>query len=308
MSDSILSPADASSDWLVFECNSCGRPLKVRPHQSGARMRCPACSADIVAPAVAGAHTPSAGDADAGDEVPLISEANRDLDQPLPVGEAGRELAVDRLGSAAFRKTDDPELAIPDGGLRVRKRKRRSNQSQQQVGLPEWEAAAAGSPDTATASAGPWFEVTSATVGVDQREDGSVVERRKRFLKKRLPKFLERVVLFFLSLGIWSLIGLGVLVLLGAVAAGWYVARSRMAPMAPVVPVDQFPKRLYASRDEGQAAADVVTAFLQADGVDAKLEFVRFPEKVEPLMRRWYASRPAGPVQSTRDDIALSLT
>jgi hypothetical protein len=299
MTDSTVSHAGTPSDWLVFECSACARPLKVRPHQSGSRMRCPACSADIVAPSA-----PRSGETKT---VPLISEANPELAHLATVGELSQHLAVDRLNASTFRTVKDPALAIPAGGLRVRKRKRRTNQTQQKTGTPEWEVGPK-EPDKPAEETNPWRELTSATVGIDHRGDGSVIERRKRFLKKRLPRILERLSVMLASLGIWSLMGLGALVLLGAIVAGWYVARSHTAPLAPVVVVEQFPQPLYASMDEGSAAAEVVKNFLLADGVDAKLAYVRFPEKVLPLMRSWYASHFAGPVESTRDDVAISLT
>ena len=39
-----------------------------------------------------------------------------------------------------------------------------------------------------------------------------------------------------------------------------------------------------------------------------KLAFVRYPEKVEPLMRLWYETRPIEPVQASQDELAASLT
>src|SRR5262245_20361579 len=129
MTDSTVSQAGTPSEWLVFECSGCARPLKVRPQQSGSRMRCPACSAEIVAPS---APRPEAGHALL---TPMISEANPELAQLATVGDLGQHLAVDRLNASAFRTIDDPALAIPSGGLRVRKRKRRTNQSKQSTGL-----------------------------------------------------------------------------------------------------------------------------------------------------------------------------
>ncbi|MFN0129231.1 MAG: hypothetical protein ACKV19_21385 [Verrucomicrobiales bacterium] len=281
----------APSEWLLFACSQCAHPLKVRVDQARALFRCPSCQCEQSAPTD-----------------PARSASQADGGAP-PGFEGGSTLAVDRLGSAPFRNVSDPALAIPDEGIRVRKRKRRPHQGRPRSSTPEWEAEAGAPTGTTSGPANQdWEEVTSATVKQEVREDGSVVERRKRMVRKRLPPVVQKVWSVMTRVGSLSLVLLGLFVLVGAAVAGWYLARSQAPVVAQAVEVEEFPERYYPTQDEGTAAAELVKEFLLANTVEQKLPLVRFPQKVKPLMELWYKGREDRSLQATRDEGAESLT
>lgn len=281
----------APSEWLVFACSQCAHPLKVRVDQAEALFRCPSCQHEQPAPT-----DPTRSGTPAEDATSSASGI-------------GSTLAVDRLGSASFRSVSDPALAIPDEGIRVRKRKRRPHQGRPGANTPEWEAEA-GAQDGATSAPADesWEEVTSSTVKQEVREDGSVIEHRKRTVRKRLPPAVQKVWGVITRVGSLSLVVLGLFVLVGAAVAGWYLARSQAPVVAQAVEVEEFPQRYYPTMDEGTAAAELVKEFLLADTVEKKLPLVRFPQKVKPLMELWYKGRPDRSQQATRDERAESRT
>jgi hypothetical protein len=331
-------PAAIEDEWFVFFCHVCSQPLKVRSSQAGARLRCPACqtettipgAADVTAPPSTEAVEPAGGDDhppdsgatgpeshDGSDESgrrvrlpqtraieagPLISQANPEFRPDAGMESPRTQLAVDRLAKVEFRNIDDPAFAIPEKGLRIRKRKRRSHQPHKDAHAPGWDAndeAAAAEPVGPDAAEG-WHEVTTATVGVEVREDGAVVQRRKRIKRKRLPGFIEKA---FVGLGRAARLGVvafGALIIAGAVIGGIYLARSRDdAPAAPSFPKESA-DRVIPNAEEAAIAERVARDFLAADGVEPKLAFVRFPEKVRPLMEKWYLTRSADPLIASR--------
>jgi len=212
-------------------------------------------------------------------------------------------LAVDRLGAAPFRSLNDPALAIPAEGIRVRKRKRRSQKTKTAADAPEWESEAG-----EEAAEDGWEDVTSTVVRQEVCEDGSIIEHRKKSKKKRLPPVVTKVWSALTRFGTWSLMALGLMVLVGSAVAGWYLARSQAPVVAQAEEVEVFPERFFPTMDEGAAAAEVVKAFLATDTVEEKIKHVRFPEKVRPLMDLWYKGRPDRAITATRDELAESLT
>lgn len=296
MTDSPETPqTTAEAEWLVFACTHCEHPLKVRADQANGLFRCPACNQELSAPT---AEQPE--------------PARGSLPDPLPGGMTETSvngLAVDRLGGAQFRALNDPSLAIPKEGIRVRKRKRRSHQARPGLDTPEWEAEPGANPAAAgQEQASEWEDVSSTTLKQEVREDGSVIEHRKRSKRKRLPPVVEKVWGLITRVGSMSLVALGLFVLVGAAVAGWYLARSQAPVVAQVVVQEQFPERFYPTLDEGAAAAEVVKAFLATDTVEEKLPFVRFPEKVKSLMELWYKGRPDRSIIAERDELAQSPT
>ncbi len=281
MTDSSEPPNAAAADWLVFACPHCENPLKIRAGQTGHRFLCPSCQQEVAAPGTTG-----------GDSFPVPS--------------AG--LAVDRLSNAAFRSTGDPALAIPDEGIRVRKRKRRSRNPRPGIDTPEWEADHSDEGGAGNPAADALEDTSSATVKQEVREDGSVIEHRRRTTRRRLPAFVEKSWGVLSRVGSLSLITLGLFVLVGAAVAGWYLARSKPPVIEQVVEKEAFPEPFYPTMDEGAAAAEVVRQFLEADTVEEKLPLVRFPEKVKPLMDLWYKGRPDKSIRASRDEQAESLT
>ena len=285
----------ADAEWLVFACSHCDHPLKIRADQGGGQFRCPSCQQEVSAPAAAG---------DPVRPRPLLPGAPPAAPSPVLAG----GLAVDRLGTAQFRSIDDPSLAIPAEGIRVRKRKRRSHTPRPGLDTPEWEADLAAEPSSGAAPHDDWEDGTSTTVKQEVREDGSVIEHRKRLKRRRLPPFVEKTWGFLSRVGSISLITLGLFVLVGAAVAGWYLAKSQPPVVAQVVEKEPFPERYFPTQDEGAAAAEVVRQFLLADTVEDKLPLVRFPEKVKPLMDLWYKGRPDKSIKASRDELAETLT
>lgn len=294
--------AITADDWQVFACPHCGHHLKAKHNQAGGECECPSCAQTLIIPGFA--------DQPAAPTPALISEANPTLPSmgsTAGLPEAGN-LAVDRLGAIQFRSVNDPSVAIPEEGIRVRKRKRRSKHDAGQD-TPHWESAAAPSQEGGHhGPQGEWEDVTTATVRQSIAPDGSVIETRKRIQKKRLAPLIEKIWRLLARLGRWSLMALGIIILVGAAVAGWYLARSQAPVIAQAEKVEQFPERFYPTMDEGAQAAKVVQDFLATDSIEKKLPLVRFPEKVLPLMDLWYKGRPDRPVVATRDELSESLT
>lgn len=308
MPDTTATPPAGSGDWLVFECSACSNPLKIRASQAGASLQCPSCHAEIIIPE---AEDISAASAVRPTNAPLISEANpgaAPLAADPEAAAAEREyLAVDRLGGTKFRSINDPELAIPEEGIRVGKRKRRGAKPDPAKNVPEWDADPDAAPGGSIAT-NTGKNVTSATVKVEVREDGSVIEHRKKLTRKRLPKAVEKTWHFLSNMGLLSLVLLGLFVLCAAITAGWYLAQSKAPEVEKAAAAPEITERFFPSMDEGASAAQLVQKFLAADTLERKLAFVRYPEKVEPLMRLWYETRPIEPVQASQDELAASLT
>jgi len=281
--------AAADPEWLVFACVHCHHPLKIRAAQAGGTFRCPSCQQELTAPETA-ADT-------AKPRPPLPDAASEDWAASTQTG-----LAVDRLSGAHFRSMDDPSVAIPSEGIRVRKRKRRSSQSKADTHGPSWEAEATEAPATTD-----WDDSTT-TVTQKVLDDGSVVEQRKRHKRREMHPAVTKTWNFITRVGSLSLIALGVFILVGAAVAGWYLARSRAPVVAQAVEKEVVAERFYPSQDEGEAAVELVQRFLAADTVEDKLPLVRFPEKVKPLMDLWYKGRPDRAIKTRWDELSQSLT
>ncbi|MGI8602102.1 MAG: hypothetical protein ACR2OZ_03785 [Verrucomicrobiales bacterium] len=231
-----------------------------------------------------------------------MSEANPDIKAALALNPQS-EIAVDKLSAAQFRHIEDPVFAIPEKGLRVRKRKRRSHQTHKEVKSPQWDAAAesgAGEQESGDEKQEGWRELTTATTAVEVRRDGAVIQTRKRFKKKRLPTVVEKAFVRLGHAARMVLIAFGGIVFLGAVAGGIYLSRSRDTAPAPPTWPQEIEDRAFARIDETLEAESVVRQFLAADGLEAKLPFVRFPDKVRPIMEEWYKIHDAGPTRGER--------
>ena len=264
--------AITADDWQVFACPHCGHHLKAKHNQAGGECECPNCAQTLIIPGFA--------DQPAAPTPALISEANPTLPSmgsAAGLPEAGN-LAVDRLGATQFRSVNDPSLAIPEEGIRVRKRKRRSKHDAGQD-TPQWESEAAPQPEGGHhGPQGEWEDVTTATVRQSIAPDGSIIETRKRIQKKRLAPLIEKIWRLLARLGRWSLMALGIIILVGAAGAGWYLARSQAPVIAQAEKVEQVPERFYPTMDEGAQAAKVVQDFLATDSIEKKLPMVRFPQ------------------------------
>ncbi len=340
MSDSSATPPGTAPEWLLLACAHCGSPLKVRAERLGSHLQCPACHGvftavadtgemppplqpeprkkaplkpappDLTSPPKRPAEPPRPVAAPTAPKRPLpegddlISEENPEIRvAPGHVPPSSfDDLAVDRLAGSQFRAFDDPEFAIPPEGIRVRKRKRRRRDAEKEA--PEWEADL---PEAmpAPAAADGWQEVT--TLAVAAGEDGA--ERRKRIRRRRVPKGLEKLWLGASRAASWVLIGLGALIFVGLIAGAIYLVRSHDSPPEPVASTtSQDVRPAFTSLSEGDAAARVVEGFLAASTVEAKAKYVRFPDKVLPLMQAWYRTHSPAPQQAVRDELETALT
>jgi len=130
-------------------------------------------------------------------------------------------------------------------------------------------------------------------------EDGQTVRRVKRVRKRRIFTLTQ---LFFrrLSYGMRALtVSLVSVIGIGGMWWGIQVFRQRFMPVTfdAVVSDSQLDQEILERRNEDEAVR-VVSAFLSATGVDAKLPHVRQPDRVRPLMEAWYRKHPDKPVQA----------
>ncbi len=128
--------------------------------------------------------------------------------------------------------------------------------------------------------------------------EGQTRTTKKRVRRRRL---LLGARLFFLrltSLSRHATAGLALLVA-GIAVYGVYVFRQKyQAPVLPPDP-DLIIDRSVLTRSDELAAEQVIRDFLAADGIEAKLAFVRQPNRVRRLMEKWYrGERTAGPLQA----------
>jgi len=128
--------------------------------------------------------------------------------------------------------------------------------------------------------------------------DGQTRTTRRRVRRRRLIKGSR---LFFQRLSAATRYAAAALAVLavGAAFYGFNISRQRHAPV-PLPPVVEPPiDRAILTQYDEQGAVKAVKDFLAADGIGAKLPFVRQPERVRPLMERWYrGERNAGPLQA----------
>ncbi len=342
-------PPPGPDDWLLFACHACGGPLKIRRSNANARFQCPHCRQEVAIPAshahvvqappppASAAGTPLRNDVAPSrkpfDPKGLISQENPEAkavrgELTPQAFDPAPDLAVDPLAVMKFRQFNEPEFAIPEKGLRIKKRKRRSQQPTREMEAPTWDDAreaealgaepAADAPAAAKDAAEPrdghfaWEKITTATVAVSTTEDGRVVEKRKRFKRRRNLKGFERANHWIATSARWLLVLFGVGIVGGGIYGGyWLLSRRNETGPAPkpfVPEVIDYGPRVVAMKEESDAAAAVVAQFLAAPTLEDRLRFVRFPEKVKPLMEAWYRSHPITPRIFSRDDNAELLT
>ena len=336
-------PPPGPDDWLLFACHACGGPLKIRRSNAHARFQCPHCREEVAIPA-SHAHTisqPPPLQRPRGDVAPprkpfdpkgLISQENPDAksvrgELTPQAFEPRPDLAVDPLAAMKFRQFDEPDFAVPEKGLRIKKRKRRSQQASREMEAPTWddakeaeaigEVTAAAPPpaktdETPKGGAFEWEQITTATVAVTTTDDGRVVERRKRFKRRRNLKGFERANHWIATSARWLLVLFGTGILGGGIYGGYWLLSRRgdvgETPKPLVPQVADYGPRAYALTSEADAAAAVVAQFLAAPTLEDRLRYVRFPEKVKPLMEAWYREKKIVPQAFARETGTEVLT
>ncbi|MES2709510.1 MAG: hypothetical protein V4726_23135 [Verrucomicrobiota bacterium] len=197
----------------------------------------------------------------------------------------------------------------PGGERRSRIKKRRRAQEVTYVELTDWNQSELGNIPDAEIAADVWGDTQPLPEDVflsDEREyvvqseddgDGHTKTTKKRIRRRRL---LMGTRLFFRRITSFSryfTIALGLL-LAGVAAYGFTVLRkSYVAPPLPPVVDAPLDRRVLTEYDV-QGAEKAVRDFLAADGVEAKLPYIRQPERVRPLMEKWYRTHPAGPMKA----------
>lgn len=152
------------------------------------------------------------------------------------------------------------------------------------------------------------LRATAEPVTVVETEEGLVVER-KRIRKGKRKVFFGQVLLQRLTVsGRYLLFGL--LLLIGS-AGAWFLAQTFRAK-AKVSASEPSPIKATAvslaertaqlTGDDLAQSYELVSKYLAADGWEAKSAFVRRPEKVKPLMEKWYITHPSGPLSCEEPD------
>ena len=195
---------------------------------------------------------------------------------------------------------------------RVKTKKRRSKTpSNPTQNLTDWDQTDLANIPEAEINADIWLEARPIPEDVAPTEaqsefvvesvddaDGQTRTTKKRIRRRRL--LLGARLLFQRVTAMSRILGAGLALLVAGVAIyGIYVLRQKY--QAPPVP-DEFEvsvdRSILTSYDEA-GAERVVRQYLAADGIEAKLAFVRQPERIRPLMQEWYQNgRSAGPLQA----------
>lgn len=198
----------------------------------------------------------------------------------------------------------------PQGERRRRIKKRRTRRaSKTYVELTDWNQADLEAIPEAEITADIWADVkplpedvylseeNEYVVEAEEGEDGQTKLTKKKVRRKRL---LAGARLFFKRFTWFSryfTVALGLL-LAGVAVYGFSVLRNKyVAPPLPPVVEAPLDRRVLTEYDQ-QGAEKAVRDFLAADGVEAKLPFVRQPKRVKPLMEKWYKDHYAGPLQA----------
>jgi hypothetical protein len=128
--------------------------------------------------------------------------------------------------------------------------------------------------------------------------DGQTRTTKKRIRRRRL--LLGARLIFKRVIAMSRVMGIGLALLVAGVAVyGVHVFRQKYqaapVPDSSETTIDRSVLTSYDEREADQA----VRKFLAADGIEAKLAYVRQPGRIRPLMQQWYQNgRSAGPQQA----------
>lgn len=201
--------------------------------------------------------------------------------------------------------------------------KSRRKEIRRQPRLVDWDTPEVANMPSAEVRADNWLEpgpdllpesLLHSTTGVEAAtslappieeniSENHELKRKKRTERRKITSRLEFSWKFFAPAFRWGLLAL-VLPVLGA--GVWLVLKSFNKGAVPsdtlLAESDQkVRKRDLALAREELSEADTAGAvaavrkLLSADGVEAKLAFVRKPDQVRPLMQQWYATHPSTP-------------
>lgn len=200
------------------------------------------------------------------------------------------------------------EPARPRGDRRVRIKKRRRKNENTYVELTDWDQKDLSRIPEAEVEADTWRksvpmpeDMFIPEVGdfVVQTEGGQAARKKVR----RKAKGSRYFFLQFTRASTFFVVGLGVL-LAGVGVYGITQLKKDYVPPAfqATVEEEKLDRRVLTQSDV-EGAEKAVRGFLSADGVEAKLAFVRQPSRVRPLMEKWYQSHSAAPI--TAGEVAM---
>lgn len=195
--------------------------------------------------------------------------------------------------------------------VKIKKRSRQAPKALRYLELTDWDQKSLNGIPEAEIAADIWSGVRSIPEDVvpAPQESEYVVEavdegngmtliRKKKVSRRRLLQGARLLFQRFTWLSRFFTVALAVC-LAGVAVYGFHVLQQKYrAPVLPPVtepPID----RSVLAQSEALAAEQAVRDFLAADGIEAKLALVRQPERIRPLMQKWYrGGRSAGPLQA----------
>ncbi|MDB6070541.1 MAG: hypothetical protein JWL81_1712 [Verrucomicrobiales bacterium] len=204
-----------------------------------------------------------------------------------------------------------PRQLHPEARRRVKIKKRRTKRPQARyVELTDWDQSELSGIPEAEIAADIWADAKPLPEDVSPNEEaneylvesvdddsGQTRTTKKKVRRRRLLLGARLFFTRFMALSRYMGAALALLVA-GAGIYGFYVffQKYNASPLPSVVetPIDRAVLTSY----DSQGAEKAVRDFLAADGIEAKLAFVRQPQRIRPLMQKWYrGERTAGPLQ-----------
>lgn len=263
-------------EYLILQCPACERSVKIRSDAAGTRMGCPYCKAPI-----------EVGEPGAEDVLPDEEETEEEDRPPL---EFRRIQSTESNASAAATQGDDEKTGHRPKGERRKHRKRHTSDQL------DWDSEK--KPAVEQKSGDHIDDDSSEFLEMDPDTPGGVRlkrVRRKKLLTKK-DKFLR---------GLTASVFVAAAVIAGVVIYSAVMQTSKVIGTETktlqelpdeirtlIDTVNEVPITDQLTRDEEEAAAEVLSGFLNAKTIDERLEFVRDSEKMRPLMEKWYADNP----------------
>lgn len=334
-----MSLSPPSLDWMVLQCSACGTRMKApRGLAAASRLLCPQCHAPVpfededTGPGEPEAFRPSAlPPREHGMPASHLPQPQREsitlqggsyADGPRAVspvaGGAGGSHPEfhGRLEDDAEEERDDGEgYHDPAAGerrrVKIKKRRTKRTEIQRYKELTDWDQSELTHIPEAEVAADIWADARSIPEDVApaqneneyvvesvEGEDGQTRTTKKKVRRRRLLLGARLLFQRFTWLSRYLTAALAVAVAAVAVY-GFYVFRQQYeAPPLPPVTEPPIDRSVLTQYDE-LGAEKAVRDFLAADGIEAKLAFVRQPDRIRPLMKRWYrGERAAGPLQA----------
>ena len=323
--------SSSSQDWAALQCGACGTRMKVPSVSAQAtRLLCPHCRTPVN-----GAPGGSEGAEFRPGPLPPRSPAVDPSFPSLPLRESpvlqGRTFSEGpRPGAEAPRESREspglhPEFdgrpaAAPEPGgdamqphrpeqrrrVKIKKRKAKPPPPPRWIELTDWDQRDWAQLPEAEVAADPWVEAQPLPedrvskgqereylVESVEEADGQTRTTKKRVRRRRLLIGARLVFQRLIALSRYLTAALALLVT-GIALYGFHVLRQRSQappPAAAEAPID----RSVLTSEDARRAEQAVRQFLAAEGIEAKLALVRQPERIRPLMQRWYRDgRSAG--------------